>query len=79
MLTMKPTAIKKTNREILLMERSEVTMREQHNSTTIAEERQKQTGLWAAGIFAALSAAFMVISIYAVVFDKVGLLSKILS
>jgi len=42
-------------------------MSEQLNSITNAtEERQKQLGLWAAGIFTALSVAFAGISIYAV-------------
>jgi GAF domain-containing protein/HAMP domain-containing protein len=41
---------------------------EQHNSVpNLVEERQKQRGLWAAGIFTALCAAFAGISIYAVV------------
>lgn len=41
--------------------------------TNVTEERQKQLGLWAAGIFTALSAAFAGISIYAVVVDQHGL------
>ena len=42
-------------------------MSEQDKSITTLEERQKQISLWVAGVFAALNAAFMFISIYAVV------------
>ncbi|MCG2785948.1 MAG: GAF domain-containing protein [Anaerolineae bacterium] len=45
-------------------------MSEQYNAKNngvTEEERQKQRGLWAAGIFTAVNAAFMLISIYAVI------------
>ncbi len=45
-------------------------MSEQTNSIIdTAGERQKQIGLWAAGIITAMSAAFMAVSIYAVVWQ----------
>jgi GAF domain-containing protein/HAMP domain-containing protein len=47
-------------------------MSEQDKSITTLEERQKQIGLWAAGIFTALSALFAGISIYAVIVMQQG-------
>lgn len=50
-------------------------MSEQYNAKSNVvtdEEGQRQRGLWAAGIFAAVSAAFMVISVYAVLVVQQG-------
>ena len=50
-------------------------MSEQHNAKSNVvtdEERQRQRGLWTAGIFTAVSAAFMVISVYAVLVVQQG-------
>ncbi len=47
-------------------------MSEQYNAksnSVTEEERQRQRGLWAAGIITAVSAAFMAVSIYAVVWQ----------